>query len=86
MKNIEDTLTERGKVYGSFDELAGTAQLLKGVLQDTEGWRSRLDHTHMEALELIMTKVARILNGDPNYIDNWLDIAGYATLVTKDRK
>lgn len=86
MNTIEDTLAERGKVYGSFDELAGTAQLLKGVLQDTEGWRSRLNHTHMEALELIMTKIARILNGDPNYDDNWLDIAGYATLVTKKKR
>jgi hypothetical protein len=30
---------------------------------------------------MIMHKVARILNGDPNYADNWIDIAGYATLV-----
>ena len=22
-----------------------------------------------------------IINGDPNYIDSWVDIAGYATLV-----
>ena len=34
-----------------------------------------------EALEMIQHKVARILNGDPTYTDNWIDIAGYATLV-----
>lgn len=34
-----------------------------------------------EALEMIAHKIARICNGDPNYADNWVDIAGYATLV-----
>jgi hypothetical protein len=34
-----------------------------------------------EALEMIAHKIARILNGDPNYSDNWIDVAGYATLV-----
>jgi len=30
---------------------------------------------------MIFCKIARILNGDPNLIDNWHDIAGYAKLV-----
>ena len=30
---------------------------------------------------MISHKIARIMNGDPNYADNWIDIAGYATLV-----
>lgn len=30
---------------------------------------------------MIAHKLARIMNGDPNYIDNWTDIAGYAQLV-----
>jgi hypothetical protein len=30
---------------------------------------------------MIQHKIARILNGDPTYTDNWHDIAGYATLV-----
>jgi hypothetical protein len=30
---------------------------------------------------MIQHKVARILNGEPDYSDNWHDIAGYATLV-----
>jgi hypothetical protein len=34
-----------------------------------------------EALEMIAHKIARIVNGDPNYADSWLDIAGYAQLV-----
>lgn len=31
---------------------------------------------------MIFNKVARILNGNPNYADSWVDIAGYAKLVS----
>ena len=34
-----------------------------------------------EALEMILHKIARIVNGDPDYADSWVDIAGYAKLV-----
>lgn len=30
---------------------------------------------------MIAHKIGRILNGDPNYADSWIDIAGYAKLV-----
>ena len=30
---------------------------------------------------MICNKMARIVNGDPNYIENWHDISGYSTLI-----
>jgi hypothetical protein len=33
---------------------------------------------------MIFHKIARILNGNPDYVDNWIDIAGYAKLVADD--
>ena len=30
---------------------------------------------------MIQHKIGRVLNGDPNYDDNYRDIAGYATLL-----
>ena len=30
---------------------------------------------------MIVTKIARIVNGSPDKVDHWVDIAGYATLV-----
>jgi hypothetical protein len=30
---------------------------------------------------MICHKLGRIVNGDPNYADSWIDIAGYAKLV-----
>ena len=32
---------------------------------------------------MIAVKIARILNGDPNHFDSWIDIAGYATLAAE---
>jgi hypothetical protein len=30
---------------------------------------------------MVAHKIARIINGDPNYSDSWVDVAGYAKLV-----
>lgn len=83
MSGIEDTLEERGKKYGgSFLEQSQIAQNLKSVLKNSPNWtRMRVDQR--EALEMIATKISRILYGDPNYIDSWHDISGYATLIER---
>ena len=82
MTDVKATLAERGDRYGTFDGHAEIAQRLKGITRHFEAVRAcDLHPDQREALEMIMHKVARILNGDTNYIDNWVDIAGYATLV-----
>jgi len=80
MSDIEKTLIEREKRYGSFASHAVIAQAIKSKMQDTRNWYD-LSQDKREALEMIAHKIARILNGDPNYADNWHDIAGYAKLV-----
>lgn len=79
-QNIDLTLTERGNRYGSFKSHATIAQNLKNNMWVTTGW-SGLAPDMRQALEVIQDKVARILNGDPTYLDNWHDIQGYAKLV-----
>ena len=72
----------RGDRYGIFSGHAEIAQQLKGVMRTYEAKRGcDLHPDQREALEMIQHKIARILNGDPTYADNWIDIAGYATLV-----
>ena len=80
MNDIRDTLEERGARYGAFCDHAEISQELKAVMHDTPNWES-LRPDQKEALEMIQHKIARILNGDPDYIDSWTDIAGYSTLV-----
>lgn len=78
MDDIRSTLTERGKRYGEFKDHARISGELKAVVHDNDG---NLESFHRESLEMICHKMARILNGDPNYDDSWIDIAGYAQLV-----
>lgn len=90
--SVESTLEERGKRYGKFEEHACIAQALKDVMRETSldggrtfGW-NRLSPDKKQALETIADKIARILNGDPEYKDNWHDIQGYAKLVEDNCK
>ena len=82
MSDIEETLKERGSRYGDFKYHGKLSQELKECMKSGLSW-SKLDPDQKEALEMIQHKVARILNGDPNYDDSWRDIAGYATLIEK---
>ena len=82
---ISATLQERGNRYGPFDGHAMITQALKEVMTSSvdgidTNWRI-LAPDQKEALEMIAHKIGRILNGDPNYDDSWIDIAGYAKLV-----
>ena len=78
--NITQTLTERGTRYGKFKDHAAISQALKEIMRMTSGW-DRLAVDQIESLEMVAHKIARILNGDPNYADSWVDIAGYSKLI-----
>lgn len=77
---VEKTLAERGSRYGSFETHASIAQSLQDVMRAQPGWNVLADDQR-QALTVIADKIARVLNGDPNYPDNWHDIQGYAKLV-----
>lgn len=83
MSDINTTLAERGKRYGAFSGHAVLTQSLKAVFASAQQYDD-LTPSHREALDMIAHKIGRILNGDPNYADNWHDIAGYATLVEQE--
>lgn len=80
--NIEDTLQERGKRYGDYALHAEIADNIVFAMRSTDVW-DNLSCVQQQALRVIADKIARILNGDPDYIDNWHDIAGYSTLVVR---
>ena len=81
--SINKTLEQRGSRYGKFKDVAATTYALQEILREAS------NHEHMTddqviALDMICNKMARIVNGDPSYIDNWHDISGYATLVEQE--
>lgn len=73
-------LAERGKRYGAFIDNAMRAQVIKSELAAGHAWEN-MSADQREALDQIATKISRIVTGDPDYVDNWDDIAGFATLV-----
>ena len=80
MNEINEILVERGKRYGPYETTAFIVQQLKMMMHETPSWH-KLTAAQREGLEMIQHKIARILNGDPTYEDNWVDLIGYATLV-----
>lgn len=80
MSNLQETLNERGNRYGSFIGHACISQGLKRVMQESPNWQT-LTPDKRESLEMIAHKIARILNGDPEYGDSWHDISGYSKLI-----
>ena len=79
---ITATLTERGKRYGKFTDHAEISRRLKqATFQHAHKQGVLLTFDQQEALDMICHKIGRIVNGDPNYADSWVDIAGYAKLV-----
>lgn len=80
--SINAILTSHETDYGPFSTQGVVAQELKEVFHDNIGW----DHARpdqREALDLIANKLSRILNGNPDIIDHWIDIAGYALLIAQ---
>ena len=80
--NVSAILNERGKRYGDFLGHAAVTQQIKSVVYMHLYHRGKtLKPDQQEAIDMIAHKVGRIVNGDPDYVDSWIDIAGYAKLV-----
>ncbi len=80
---VTAVLSERGKRYGKFADHARITQSLKEVMRACPKWAGLAPH-QKEALEMIAHKIGRILNGDPDYDDSWVDVAGYSKLVADE--
>lgn len=80
--NIKKATDERGGQYGDFRFQAEIAQKLKTAAREhAEKMGVKLEPYQAESIDMILHKISRIVNGNPNNLDSWLDIAGYATIV-----
>ena len=77
---LDPILEAREKTHGDFASVAAVAQGLKLRIHDAQP----MQDTRREAMEMIMTKIARILCGDDGVKDHWEDIAGYARLIVRE--
>lgn len=79
---VDQILSERGAVYGDYEDVAATSQAIKRCLRNGASW-DQLPMVERESLEMIANKLARWVNGR-HHPDNAVDVAGYATLCAKD--
>ena len=80
MPEIDKLLEDRGSRYGDFGVQAQTARAIKDTFESASNW-SDLPPYMQEGLDLVATKLSRMLCGDYMYLDNVVDIIGYMTLV-----
>jgi len=81
--DVDETLNTRAQDYGKFKDGAALMQGIKRLLADHARAHDKLfADDQWEAIEMIVHKMARIVNGNPDKVDSWVDIAGYATLVS----
>lgn len=79
---IDEVLNARAKNYGKFIEGAEIMQMTKRLVHNyIEQRGTAMAFDQLEAIDMIIHKLGRIINGNPDHLDNWVDIAGYATLV-----
>lgn len=88
LNSIIELVSGRDETYGGFENIAITTQDLKSIVRDAPRYPT-LRETEAEAIDMILHKIARIVNGADNeaaILDSWRDIAGYASLVVSDFK
>jgi hypothetical protein len=80
LDSVEATLKQRGTRYGKFSTHAEISQKLQQTLFDAKSTTDMPPYI-AESIILICHKLARVVNGDHMYDDNFRDIAGYSQLV-----
>tara|TARA_R110000744_G_C19346984_1_gene559994 strand:+ start:603 stop:896 length:294 start_codon:yes stop_codon:yes gene_type:complete len=82
MRDIENTVKERGNRYGSMVDNANLTQALMTEINLAAAHAGQtLSPTHKECLHMIVHKISRMVIGDQWYSDNPHDISGYAKLL-----
>ena len=76
-------LDEREITHGDFATKARFIQAFKLMMRTAEGYDD-LSPAQRESLDMIATKIGRILHGQPNFADHWRDGAGYFELIVRE--
>ena len=81
-KKLATVLSARRDKYGPFIKNATISQDLKEILHKSANWGA-MPPDMKEALHMIVHKISRIVEGDFEYDDSWIDISGYSTRVVE---
>lgn len=79
MKDAKVLTSVRKEQHGDWMAQSLTANELKKTAHEGSGWNN-MSASQQEAVDMILTKVSRIVTGNPYHQDHWDDIGGYALL------
>ena len=79
-QKVLETLEERRNIYGNIEDVGKISEQLFQVVVNHKNFEN-LSYAHIEAIKMIFSKIARMVNGDPMHLDNAVDIQGYARLL-----
>lgn len=82
-KEMEKIHQERKNNYGSFKVNAAISQKLKVAIQVTPKYKD-LSTTQKEGLDMVCSKLSRLLTGDCNHRDSWIDMIGFLNLIVEE--
>lgn len=85
-RNLLHLLKDRGKSYGPYVENARMAQAIKKALRSDGGCFAVMQPDEQQSLDMITTKIARIVTGPNGQLDSWVDCVGYAQLIVDRMK
>lgn len=80
-EELAKTLSERGETHGRLEAQAALAERLKAEIRNVMPGVENLNSVQRQSLDMICLKISRIVCGNPDEPDHWLDIEGYARLV-----
>lgn len=79
VEHVQNVLHARENSHGPYRDQARFSQLLKGIVHKHKAWND-LPGEQREAIDMILMKLSRIMSGNNNEPDTWIDISGYAML------
>lgn len=82
MTDVNNTISDRQRTHGNYEDVAQTYDELVRIARACPSFM-KMNAPQSMSTEMIMHKLARALNGDPNFTDHWHDIEGYAALARR---
>jgi len=76
---IDTVLSQRQQTHGAFSSNARIIQSMKDLARQGDTY-SKLSYGQREAIDMILHKIGRAVNGSPLEIDHYVDMQGYAKL------
>lgn len=81
VQDLPESVPDRQATHGDYASYCHAVAAISAAVECS--LVKPLGHVPEESLNMIIRKVARITTGDPNFVDHWLDIAGYATRMAE---